>query len=465
MIGLSTRFIEVRLKIITFALSLLAFSSGVYGAPNIIVITVDNLGYGDLGSFGNRFIRTPHLDALAREGMQLRQLYCASPICSPSRGALLTGRYPRRNRLVDVLPTEPQHPPEKGNLSVGLDHREVLLPELLKQVGYATGAIGKWHIGFAPGSRPTERGFDEYFGNASGNIDYFHHLYSGRPDIYRGTERVDVDGYSTDLYAEAAVDFIRRYRSGPFFLYLAFNAPCYNGPKNVPSGEEVQVWQAPADIIASYGPGAEFDQRKRYAAVITALDLATGRVLAELDNSGLRDSTLIIWWSDNGAFLMNERTGRGVASNGPFREGGTTVWEGGIRVPGIIRWPGKLPEGSVSEAPLISMDFFSLVLHAAGVSPPKDLIVDGINPLPILNEEEATPSRPLFWEFRAMSAIREGVYKAVRQRPDASWQLFRLDDDFAETIDLASREPERLNRLIMKFSSWQLETAGDTRRE
>ena len=205
--------------------------------PNILFIVIDNVGYGDLGCYGNRVIRTPNIDRLAGEGVRLTQFYVGSPSCTPSRGALLTGRHPVRNGLNWQLKPEEQ-------LGIGLPHDERIIPGYLKPLGYATAAFGKWNIGFGPGGRPTERGFDEFFGHASGNIDYYAHDYNGRLDTYRGTENVRVEGYSTDLFADGACNFIRAHAKEPWFVYLPFNAAHEPNDRNTPPGEKTE-WQVP----------------------------------------------------------------------------------------------------------------------------------------------------------------------------------------------------------------------------
>ncbi|MCA9443964.1 MAG: sulfatase-like hydrolase/transferase, partial [Candidatus Omnitrophica bacterium] len=214
--------------------------------PNIVLITADNLGYGDVGCYGNDQLKTPTIDRLAEQGVRLTDFYTASPTCTVSRACLLTGRYPQRHGLNIQLPGI------EGNYGEGLSQSETLLPELLKPLGYATGCFGKWNIGFAPGSRPTERGFDEFFGHASGNIDYYTHVYNLKPDLHRGTETVEVEGYSTDLFADEAIDFIKRHQDQPFFVYLPFNAPHFPNPKNKRPGEPC-IWQAPEKAFEAYG--------------------------------------------------------------------------------------------------------------------------------------------------------------------------------------------------------------------
>ena len=214
--------------------------------PNVVLMTADNLGYGDVGCYGSETIKTPRIDRLAGEGVRLTDFYTASPTCTVSRATLLTGRYPQRIGLNHQLSAE-------QNYGVGLRKSEKLLPEYLKPLGYATGCFGKWNIGFAEGSRPTERGFDEFLGFAGGNIDYYTHVYAGRHDLYEGSEEAHREGYSTYLFADAACDFIRRHAGRrPFFLYVPFNAPHFPQARNKRPGEPV-VWQAPAEAFEAYG--------------------------------------------------------------------------------------------------------------------------------------------------------------------------------------------------------------------
>ncbi|MHC4995658.1 MAG: sulfatase-like hydrolase/transferase, partial [Planctomycetota bacterium] len=260
-------------------------SSGALAAErhNVVLIYIDNVGYGDLACYGNPVIQTPRMDQLAREGVRLTAFYVATSTCSASRGALLTGRYPERNGLTHQLS------PEENIRGIGLPHDETILPQYLKQAGYATACFGKWNIGFAPGSRPTDRGFDEYFGNISGNCDYYTHRYNDRHDLYRGTEPAHATGYSTDITADAARDFIRRCAEAgrPFFAYVPFNAAHVPNPKNKRPGEDT-FWQAPAEYFRRYGYDPDDrDPAHGYHAVMTALDDGIGRVIDQVDALGL----------------------------------------------------------------------------------------------------------------------------------------------------------------------------------
>jgi len=419
------------------------------GRPNIVLITADNLGYHDTGCYGNKAIKTPHIDRLARQGVRCTNFYSASPTCTVSRAALLTGRYPQRNGLTHQLRTSADLKLDE-NLGVGLRHSELLIPQFLKSQGYAAACFGKWNIGFAQGSRPTERGFEEYFGNASGNMDYYTHIYKGRNDLYRGTQPVEVEGYSTDLFAEAACDFIRRNAKRPFFLYLPFNAVHYPGRLNKKAGQPC-IWQAPAEYFRLYGYSPETrDVKQRYQATVTALDAGIGRVLKQLDSLGLEDNTLLIFFSDNGAFAAQ----MDCASNMPLRTEKVMIYEGSIRVCCLVRWPGRISPGTVCDELLVHMDFFPMILQAAGAELPKDRLIDGRDPLAALAGKAPSPHDLLFWQYGRASAVRDARYKLVRTTPKKPFELYDLDVDAGESNDLAAKKPEVVARLKDRFEQW-----------
>lgn len=420
--------------------------------PNIVIITGDNIGYSDLGCYGNEAIKTPHLDTLAAEGVRCTGFYTASPTCTVSRASLLTGRVPQRHGLTDQLAGV------EGNYGVGLPHEEKLIPEYLQEAGYATGCFGKWNIGFAEGSRPTERGFDEFFGHASGNIDYYTHVYAGKYDTFRGTEEAHVTGYSTDLFADAACDFIADKKGDPFFLYLPFNAPHFPSARNKAPGQP-NIWQAPDWAFEEYGWAPdEPDPKRRYFAVMTAMDAAIGRVLDQIDDAGIRDNTLVFFYSDNGAFMLKNR-GLEVSTNAPLRDGGITLWEGGIRVAAIARWPGNLPAGTVNDTMFWSPDLLSMCLDLAGQPEPDDRILDGKNPLPALRGEAGTPHDFLAFEYRGYKAIRQGDLKLIYDRKDENWHLYDLEADIGESDDLIAAQPETAEKLRARWEAWREGTA------
>lgn len=414
---------------------------------NIVVMLVDNIGYGDWGCYGNREIKTPHIDRLATQGARCTSFYIGAPSCMPSRGALLTGRHPLRNGLNEQIYKIDEHE------QIGLPHREVILPELLREAGYVSGCFGKWNLGFAVGSRPTDRGFNKYFGSISGNCDYFTYVYNGRNDLYRNTEPATADGYSTFEFAEAACNFIEQNRSRPFFCYLAFTAAHFPNPKNKGPGMPA-IWQAPASAFEAYGADPNtHDEQTRFQAVVTALDTGVGSVLGKIESLGLARQTLVVLLSDNGAFMI---PGRGLecGSNRPLKGGGTTLWEGGIRVPCLVRWPDRIPAATVCDEPLWSMDLVPLALDAAGLEP--TTVLDGKNPLPTLQSTASSPHRRLCWQWESSSAIRVGNYKLIRERKSRTreWQLFDLATDIGETHNLAAQQPEVFTSLQGEFEKW-----------
>ena len=426
--------------------------------PNILILTADNLGYGDLPCFNPESpIQAPHLDRLAAAGAKLTSFYTAAPTCTVSRACLLTGRVPQRHGLDFQLPGV------AGNYGVGLNPREILIPQILRTapVPYATGCFGKWNIGFAAGSRPTERGFDEFIGHASGNLDYYHHIYGGKHDLYEGTTELHRDGqYATDLFADAAIDFIQRKTTAgqPWFCYLPFNAPHFPSAKNKRPGQPVR-WQAPDRSFASYGMSPEeTDPKRRYDAVVTALDEAIGRVLQALDAVQAAENTFVFFYSDNGAFRL-DRKGLDVGSNAPLRHGGVTCWEGGLRVAALARWPGKIRPGSVVAQALWSPDLLIACAELAAADLPAGVVLDGKNPLPVLAQGAESPHESFFFTFRKHAALRRGNWKIVRERPDQSWQLFNLADDLGELNNLAKARPELLAELSDEFAQREAELA------
>ena len=422
------------------------------GQPNILIITADNLGYGDLRCYNpDSEILSPHLDRLAAQGARLTSFYTASPTCTVSRACLLTGRIAQRHGLQNQLAGI------AGNYGVGLRQSEKLIPQFLKSGPnvYATGCFGKWNIGFAKGSRPTERGFDEFVGHVSGNMDYYHHVYNGNHDLFRGTEEFHSDGeYSTDLFADAAINFIRRKSGGsqPWFCYLPFNAPHFPNKKNKQLGQP-NIWQAPDWAFEAYNLSPdETDPRKRYCAVVTAMDKAIGRVLAAVDKVGVTNDTFVFFMSDNGAFRL-DRDGLDVGINTPLRSGGVTCWEGGLRVAAMARWPGKIAAGTVIDEPFWSPDLLIACVNLAGANLPADIVVDGKDPLPLLTQGADSPHDSLYFSFRSHAAFRVGDWKIVREGPGNAWQLFNLRADIAELHDLANKEPKRVAELDSVFQS------------
>lgn len=401
--------------------------------PNIVVILADDLGYAELGVQGCRDIPTPNIDSIARNGTRFTSGYVSCPICAPTRAGLMTGRYQQRFGFE----TNPG-PEQYADPKFGLPREQTTLAERLKGLGYATGMVGKWHLGYRPELQPTQRGFDEFFGFLSGANDY---VPGGRrmDRVLRGTEVVHESEYLTDAFAREAVAFIGKHAQEPFFLYLPFNAV-----------------HAPLQAIDPYlqrFPNAADPNRRIYAAMTAAMDDAVGRVLGKLREHGLEENTLVFFLSDNGG-----PTPQTTSSNLPLRGYKGQTYEGGIRVPFMVQWKGHLPEGKVSGAPVIALDIYPTALAAAGATVDPTWKLDGVNLLPYLSGQSVgTPHETLYWRFQRQRAIRQGEWKLVRGNRSAAWELYNLADDIGEQHDLAAREPGKVRELTAAWEAWNAE--------
>ena len=395
--------------------------------PNIIYIIADDLGIGDVGVYGCKDIPTPNLDRLAAQGMRFNAAY-AYPSCSPSRAALLTGQYAERFGITQAL---------MGEDAPGFS-KAVTVAEQLSRTGYATGLVGKWHLGYHEPMRPMDKGFKEFFGFLGGKIDYFEHTdtaqkdpnggKNGRHDLWDGTTEIQASGvYSTTLFTQKATDFIERHSHEPFFLYLPFNAPHY---------ARIGVMQAPPEKLKAFGATQNSHDRKIYAAMVSALDDGIGKILDKLSALGLDDNTLVIFSGDNGA----ETPG----SNANLKGSKSTTAEGGIRVPALARWPGRIAPGSVCAAPVHVMDWTPTVLAAVDVVPAPQ--PDGINIMPLL-EGNPLPDRPLV--FRGQ-AVRLGRWKLGKGN-----ELYDLELDPREQTDVAKAHPEIVQQLQKVLADWK----------
>ena len=353
-------------------------SATVATKPNLLVILVDDLGYGDLACYGARDMRTPHLDRLATQGVRLTRAYANCPVCSPTRAALLTGRYPEMVGVPGVVRTH--HSSSWGHLVPDA----VLLPQLLEPVGYATAIVGKWHLGLKSPNTPTERGFGAFHGFLGDMMDdYYTHRRHGHNYMRRGRETIDPKGHATDLFTDWACEWLKAQSADkPFFLYLAYNAP------HTPI-------QPPDDWLAKVHAreGGIDPRRAKLVALIEHMDDGIGRVLQCLDDTGLAADTLVVFWSDNGGQL-----GIGADNDGT-RDGKGTLYEGGIRVPAAIRWPGKVEAGQESDRVVLTMDVVPTLCEAAGAG--IEHAIDGVSFLPFLRgEPQPEPVRDLFWGRR-----------------------------------------------------------------
>ena len=413
--------------------------------PNIIMLLVDDMGYADLGCMGSKDIRTPNIDRIANEGVRMTDCYASAPVCSPTRAAFLTGRWQQRCGIEWAIGlTSEEEKRVDGKLvtmeerfTMGLEPEDGFLTPLLKKNGYGTACYGKWHLGFKPEHNPVKHGFDEYWGIIGGQCDYYrYHYIDGMKQLYEKTEMTTAEGYITDLIHQRAVRYIREEGASPFFIYVPYNAVHH-------------PFQVPDDPTQFYTAENKYDgTRAGYAKMMESIDKGIGDILAALDAKGVLDNTLIIFTSDNG--------GERFSDNGPLFNHKTTLWEGGIRVPCLLRWPdGGLPKGAVSNQPAITMDLTATILAAAGVPIPQSM--DGINLLPILKGEQPAVERTFGWRVdrsrRKMKALRHGDWKYVQD--DLVEMLFNLRDDIGERHNLYYERLDKVKELKAKLAEWE----------
>ena len=414
--------------------------------PNIVLILADDLGYGDVGCFGSPAIRTPRLDRLAAEGARLTGHYVCSPVCSPSRAGLLTGRYPQRCGVTGVL-----RDPDDGR---GMALSEVTLAEVLAGQGYDTALVGKWHLGMPPAYRPGRRGFRHFYGFLNGAIDYDTHLsagggWTGKRTTFRGDDPVEENGYYAELLHREAVRYIEQARR-PFFLYFA--SPLPHQPLKVPA-----EWSAPYRSLGDPAKAA-------YAGMVACLDHGIGQVLDALDRTGAARDTIVIFLSDNGWTKIG-RKAQEIGSNAPFRGGKYELTEGGVRSPALVRWPARIRPGTVLDHPVTSLDWFPTLAAAAGVTAPPRHALDGASLLSLLTAGRAPRERTLFWAFEdklvgtPMSyAARRGPWKLL----DVGGKrcLYDLSADPRESRDLAGQNAAVMRRLERDLAAWRRDTGA-----
>ncbi len=419
--------------------------------PNIVLIMMDDLGYSDLGSFGAADVRTPNIDRLAREGVRLTDAYANGPVCTPTRAALMSGRYPQRVGLEGILTISP------ADQELGLPAVGTSLPALLKTRGYVTGLVGKWHLGWKREFGPNAHGFDQFYGFLGGAHSYYTNradirgVGAGPPDLFENATPVEATGYLTDELTRRGTAFITRNADAPFFLEVAYNAvhwpfepPDLRAPMTA-SGTATSLRQMPDE----HAPAT----RQDYVRMVERADQGVGAILATLDQLGLTNNTLVVFTNDNG--------GEWLSNNWPLFHRKGTLWEGGIRVPLILRWRGRLPSNTVSQQVAITTDITASILSAAGVRLPSSYRPDGIDILPILRGTEPVRERQLFWRWnrpnRQQRAVRAGAWKLV----DDAGQLllFDLAVDVGERTDLAARHPDRVTALKQLLDKWEVDVS------
>ena len=405
--------------------------------PNVVLFLSDDMGWADIGCYGAKDIKTPHIDRLAREGVKLTDCYSNGPVCTPTRCGLMTGRYQQRyDRALEwaLVP---------ANVDVGLDPKHATLPRLLKNAGYKSAIFGKWHLGRETRFSPIHHGFDEYYGLTGGNVD----MYSKEDrfknyDFYDGLEKAPVEaGYLTEMLAGRAEKFIAANQANPFFLYMPFNAVHwpFQGPGRPETVRDLRTWY-------------DGTRTGEYKPMLEAMDAAVGRVLNTLDKLGLAENTMVIFTNDNG--------GERLSDNGPFRHHKATLWEGGIRVPGLVRWPGKVPKGKTNGQVCMSMDFTATIAAACGARAVDPF--DGIDLLPVLAGRAAWRERDLFWRInqpnQRVRAVRSGKWKYIL---DGSINnMYDLSNDPGETRDLYYVYPDVADKLKKKLEDWEKSLAN-----
>jgi arylsulfatase A-like enzyme len=420
--------------------------------PNVVVFVMDDLGYGDVGSYGAPDAKTPHIDRLAREGVRLTDFYANHANCSPTRAGFITGRYQQRYGIESPLrPDDARHLPPA----------ETSLPRLLKNAGYATGLIGKWHLANTVESGPNRHGFDEFWGFRGGAVDYYtHHVVTTDAvklpapvhDLYHNETRTTSAGYLTDEITSRAEAFIQQRASGPFFLEVAYSATHW-------------PFQRPdlADGKRGWEHYRETGTRADYVAILERADRGIGRVLDALDRSALTPNTLVIFTSDNG--------GEWLSRNAPLFHRKSTLWEGGIRVPLLMRWPGRLAAGATSSQVGVTMDLTASILAAAGVTPPAGYRPEGVDLVGLLRKS-ATVERTLFWRLPAASgatgaplptqrAVRRGDWKYVDDR--GQYFLFNLRRDPGERTDVAQQHGSLVRELRALVAAWEADVDAEAK--
>lgn len=399
--------------------------------PNIVLIVADDLGYGDLSSYGGR-ISTPSLDALARASVRFTDFHSNAPYCTPTRAALMTGRYPHRAKLFYALP---------ANSTTGLPASETTIAEILKAAGYATGLVGKWHLGHLDRFHPLGQGFGSFFGFLKGEIDYVNHLDAfGHLDWWRMKGPVTVPKYSTTVITDEAIAFIRRNASRPFFLTVAYQAP--HTPYQGPGDPAIRKPNQPAQ-------GLEGDPT-HYPAMVQAMDQGIGRIVSTLSSLNLRSRTIVFFLSDNGGLLP-------YGCNKPCKAGKGSVYEGGHRVPALVSWP-TIISPRVRNDTLATFDIFPTVLELAAIAAPPALLIDGTSFAPLLLHQETMPARRLFWTSGTSYAVRDGKWKMTVISGNTS--LFDLSNDMAETTNLALSKPEIVAALRSALNQWKADVGA-----
>jgi arylsulfatase A-like enzyme len=413
--------------------------------PNVVLIITDDAGYGDFSSYGAKDVKTPSIDSLAKDGTKFTDFY-AAPTCTPTRAALMTGRYQQRVQI--------ERPFNPTGATVGaLIANGRSLPQLIKNNGYVTGLVGKWHLGWTPQSSPLAHGFDSFFGHKGGFIDFYQHTNQlGQPDLYENETPVKVEGYMTDLITDRSVKFIENNAKQPFFLEVMYNGPHW--PFQPPDKPSV----APNNARFEQPTDATPTHRADYVKMLERVDQGVGEILATLKRLGVDKNTLVIFSNDNG--------GEWMSNGGPLHHRKDTLWEGGIRVPTIMRFPGRVPAGKVSSQVGMTMDLTATILAVTNSPVPSDARLEGINLLPLVAKGAKATERTLFWRIdsptRKQRAVRQGDWKLLIDGDDL--MVYNLAKDIGERNDLVRtlQGQEAARRLRPLIAAWEKDVDGES---
>lgn len=426
--------------------------------PNIVMIVVDDLGYGDLACYGSVLHHTPNIDALADGGIRFADFHTNGPVCSPTRAALITGQYQQRSGIESAIGFVKDE---------GVPLEKVTIAEVLEQAGYTSGVVGKWHLGWVGSYGPNDQGFDlSYCSNNS--PDYHSHVSrNGQVDWYKDHELYKETGYLTELVTKHSRDFIEANQRNPFFLFVshpAIHFP-FQGPSDPPFRTEGKLWHGNERISgqvqpdSKYGPLPPEEYKRAYKDMLEAVDHSVGAIVKSIDELGLRDRTLIMVTSDNGAYSW-------VGSNGIYRGQKGDLFEGGHRVPAIFNWPGRIPKGTVSHATVLTMDLAPTFASIAQIEEAEVPPFDGFDISPALFEQELLPLRTLFWRFNNSyttthaRAVRIGDWKYVLEQGET--YLFNLNDDPGEQVNLAHTKQDMVEQMEQAYLSWEQDVTNAT---
>ena len=401
--------------------------------PNVIIIMADDLGYGDLSCYGSEQINTPNIDSLSEHGLTFTDYHSNGSVSTPTRAALLTGRYQQRSGLEGVIYVRGE------TRQTGMAPSEVTFAEVLKDAGYATGIMGKWHLGYKKQFNPIHQGFDKFYGYVSGNIDFHSHYdNAGIYDWWHNLDTIREEGYVTDLITEHSVEFIRENKDNPFLLYISHEAP------HVPfQGRNDTAYRFPGKEFSYLGPVE--DTAATYKEMVEVMDEGIGRVMKTLRELNLEKETFVFFCSDNGARF---------GSNGGLRGDKGSLWEGGHRVPAVAYWKGKIEPGRTDEL-AVSFDLFPTMLSITGTEQPDSLKLDGKDLSPLFFQGRDMPERTAVWRYRGQKAVRKGKWKLMITESDIL--LFDLNTDLQESNDLSPQKPGKTDELLNEYDQWQEE--------